>query len=602
MSSAAYDTAPFSERSAAHRALARSTPDPDRRAWHHAQAVAGPDDAVADALAESAARARARSGFGAAAAALRRASALTTDPGRRAARLVAAAEAAWLAGQADAAAPLLRQARSLTAGAAVRADADYIQALIEIADATPADAYLRLTRAADGITTTDPGRAQTLLLQAREAAVLSADTRAEALVSRRAEQLSDRSDRFPAQFLGGLARWLDGDISGAVPRLRHALSDAEEARDPRRLFWAGIAAFVLGDDARTRQFFQRDVDKARSEGAVTMVTQALTMLASSELLHGRAASARASAAEGLGLAQATGQRNIACFHLAVLARVEASFGTEEATRSRVAECYENVLTRRLPLIDHMVSVALGDMELARGLPELALAHFADVARPGSGCGDPLMRLNAVPAFVEASVRAGQRDRAAGVLASFADWSIATGSLPNLALLARMRALLTPLAAAAAHAYFEEALDLHGRSERPFDRARTELLYGEVLRRMRERRQAREHLRLAVELFGRLGARPWAERARAELRASGETPRLREPGTTERLTPQELQVARFVVAGCTSKETAARLFLSPRTIDAHLRSIYAKLGIASRSELRAAELGETGESQAHATAH
>ncbi len=202
-----------------------------------------------------------------------------------------------------------------------------------------------------------------------------------------------------------------------------------------------------------------------------------------------------------------------------------------------------------------------------------------------------MRLNAVPAFVEASVRAGQRDRAAPWLASFADWSSATGSLANLALLARMRALLAPAETVETHARFEEALDLHGRSERPFDRARTELLYGESLRRTRERRQAREHLRLALELFGRLGARPWAERARAELRASGETPRLREPGTAERLTPQELQVARFVAAGCTSREAAARLFLSPRTIDAHLRSIYAKLGIASRSDLRLADLGE-----------
>ncbi len=368
VSSAVYDSAPFSERSAAHQALARSALDPDRCAWHQAQALAGPDDAAADALAESAARARARSGFGAAAAALRRASALTTDPGRRAARLVGAAEAAWLAGQADAAVPLLHEARGVAADATVRAEADYIQALIEIADATPADAYLRLTRAADEITMTDPGLAQKLLLQAREAAVLSADTQAEALVSRRAEQLSAGSDRFPAQFLGGMTRWLDGDINGAVPRLRHALGDAEEAGDPRRLFWAGIAAFVLGDDARTRQFFQRDVDKARSEGAVAMVTQALTMLASSELLHGRAASARASAAEGLELARATAQRNIACFHLAILARIEASFGTEEETQSRVAECYENVLTRRLPLIDHMVSVALGEMELARAGP------------------------------------------------------------------------------------------------------------------------------------------------------------------------------------------------------------------------------------------
>ena len=468
---------------------------------------------------------------------------------------------------------------------------DYIQALIEIADATPADAYLRLARAAGKIASTDPGRAHKLLLQAREAAVLAADTRAEATVSRQAEQLMAEPGRdpFPAQFLGGIARWLDGDIAGAVPRLRNALADAERAADPRRLFWAGIAAFVLGDDAQTRQFFQREVDQARSDGAVAMVAQALTMLAAGELLQGRAASARASATEGLALAQATGQQNIACFHLAALARIDASFGTEEEARSRAAESYETVLTRRLPLIDHMTSVALGEMELAQGRPEPALTHLASVTRQGTGPGDPLMRLNAAPAFVEASVLAGQPGPATVVVTSFADWSTATGSLPNLALLARMRALLAPAQTADGH--FEEALGLHGRTERPFDRARTELLYGQSLRRRRERRQARDHLRTALDLCERLGAHPWADRARSELRASGETPRRRPPSSAEQLTPQELQVARLVAAGATSKETASQLFLSPRTIDAHLRSIYAKLGITSRSQLRDAGLGE-----------
>jgi len=591
--SAVYASAPFSERAAVHEALSR-TPDPDRRAWHQAAALAGPDDTVADALEDSAQRARARSGFAAAAAALRRASSLTTDPRQRARRLAAAAEAAWLAGRPASSTALLHEARGLPAPAEVIADLDYIQALIEIADATPADAYLRLTRAAGKIAGTDPARAHKLLLQAREAAVLSADTRAEASVSRQAEQLTLGSarDRFPSQFLGGIARWLDGDIPGAVSRLQHALAGAERAEDPRRLFWAGIAAFVLGNDAQTRQFFQREADQARCDGAVAMVAQALTMLAAGELLQGRAASARANATEGLSLARATGQDNIACFHLATLARIAASFGTEEEARSRVAECYETVLTRRLPFIDHMTSAALGEMELAQGRPEPALAFLASVAGQGPGIGDPLIRLNAAPAFVEASVLAGQPDPAAAVVASFADWSTATGSLPNLALLARMRALLAPTHAADAH--FEEALDLHGRTQRPFDRARTELLYGQSLRRRRERVQARTHLRAALDVYERLGAHPWADRAHSELRASGETPRRRQAGSSEQLTPQELQVARLVAAGATSKETASQLFLSPRTIDAHLRNVYAKLSITSRSQLRDADLGETGQ--------
>jgi DNA-binding CsgD family transcriptional regulator len=146
--------------------------------------------------------------------------------------------------------------------------------------------------------------------------------------------------------------------------------------------------------------------------------------------------------------------------------------------------------------------------------------------------------------------------------------------------------------------FEQALRLHAASGRPFDRARTELLYGESLRRRRKRLQAREHLRAANELFERLSADPWAERARTELRASGETPRRRDPGRAQQLTPPEHQVARIVAAGATSEEAAARLFLSPRTIHAHLRSIYAKLGISSRSELQAADLDHLGPSPPH----
>jgi DNA-binding CsgD family transcriptional regulator len=138
---------------------------------------------------------------------------------------------------------------------------------------------------------------------------------------------------------------------------------------------------------------------------------------------------------------------------------------------------------------------------------------------------------------------------------------------------------------------DRALRLHLTAQRPFDRARTELLYGESLRRRRERLQAREHLRVALDLFERLGAHPWAGRARTELRASGETARPRVPGPTEQLTPQELQVARFIAAGASTRQAASQMFLSPRTIDAHLRSIYAKLGITSRAELRAADLGE-----------
>jgi DNA-binding CsgD family transcriptional regulator len=595
--SAVYQSAPFSERAQVHRALAR-TADPDRRAWHQAAAMAGPDDTVADALEESAVRAQARSGFGAAAAALQRSASLTTDPGVRARRLAAAAEAAWLAGRPAPAASLLRQAREVAADPSVAADIEYTQALIEMTGATPADAYARLTRAAATVAASDPGRAQKLLLQAREAAYLAAEPQAEADVSRQAADLAaaQAGDPFAAAFLDGFARWLGPDPGSAVPRLRQALDLTDRSADPRRLFWAGIAAVVLGDDERARRFFGQETARARSEGSVAMVAQALTMLSAIEFLQGHGASARATANEGLELAQATGQRNIACFHLAVLARVAASFGTEDETRSLVMQCYDATANHKVPPIEHITAVALGEMELARGNAERALAHLSEVAATGPRPGDPLSRLSAVPSYAEASIRAGQPDLAASAAASFGHWAAATRSAPDLALHARLLALLAPADAADPH--FAKALRLHLTAQRPFDRARTELLYGESLRRRRERLQAREHLRTALDLFERLGAHPWAGRARTELRASGEAARPRMPGPTEQLTPQELQVARFIAAGASTRQAASQMFLSPRTIDAHLRSIYAKLGITSRAELRAADLGEITHDATH----
>jgi hypothetical protein len=254
--SAVYQSAQFSERAQVHRALAR-TADPDRRSWHQAAALAGPDDTVAGALEESARRARARSGFGAAVAGLQRAATLTTDPGARARRPAPAAS-------------LLRQAREFAADPNVVADIEYTQALIEMADATPADAYARLTRAAATVTATDPGRAQKLLLQAREAAYLSAEPRAEAEVSRQAADLAaaQAGDPFAAAFLDGIACWLGPDPGGAVPRLRQALDLADQSADPRRLFWAGIAAFALGDDALARRFLGQETTQARSEASI----------------------------------------------------------------------------------------------------------------------------------------------------------------------------------------------------------------------------------------------------------------------------------------------------------------------------------------------
>ena len=180
------------------------------------------------------------------------------------------------------------------------------------------------------------------------------------------------------------------------------------------------------------------------------------------------------------------------------------------------------------------------------------------------------------------MRTGRDERARGASAALEAFARPGAPVWALALAERCRALLAR-DDAAEHG-FAEALRLHAEANRPFDGARTQLLLGEQLRRQRRRVESREHLRAALEAFEALGAAPWADRARSELRASGETARRREPSTLAQLTPQELQVARFVAQGLSNKEVAAQLFLSPRTIDAHLRSDFAKLDIRSRTQL------------------
>jgi DNA-binding CsgD family transcriptional regulator len=195
-----------------------------------------------------------------------------------------------------------------------------------------------------------------------------------------------------------------------------------------------------------------------------------------------------------------------------------------------------------------------------------------------------VQLCGVPDLVEAAVRSGRPEKAGEPLRFWEAWVNGTGGPSTVPLLMRCQALLAE--GPARLAYYEDALSQHAGRTGPFERARTELLYGEALRRERQPKKARHHLRSALDSFEQLGAEPWAERARAELRASGETARRRDPSLIDELTAQELQIARAVATGATNKEVAAQLFLSPRTVEFHLRHVFAKLGISSRSQLAA----------------
>jgi DNA-binding CsgD family transcriptional regulator len=367
-----------------------------------------------------------------------------------------------------------------------------------------------------------------------------------------------------------------------VPLLREALALAVGFQDPRRLVHAGACAGYLGDEATEHELYGRAVARARETGAVATLPYVLEFLARAEAVDGRYAAAATHASEGLGLARETGQQNSVCHLHASLALIAALQGREDECRTHAAAALEPATARGLGYQAALADWALARLDLSLGNPEEALVRLSALAAAGPGEGHPFVKLVSTPDLVEAAVRASRQAAAQAALIEFERFGRETAAPWTLALVARCRGLLS--AGGAAERHFKEALSLHGESARPFDRARTELSFGEFLRRDGRRKQARLHLRAALDAFERLNAAGWAERARVELRASGETARERDPSAADRLTPQERQIVRFVAEGATNKQVAAQLFVSPRTVDHHLRNVFLKLGISSRAEL------------------
>jgi DNA-binding CsgD family transcriptional regulator len=585
--SAVYRGAAFSRRQAVHQALAAALlgeEHADRHAWHRAAAAMEPDPEVADELERSAERARRRSGYAAAARALERSAELTAAEAPRSRRLADAAAAAWLAGQPDRALRLLDRVANGVLESTLRADVAHLRGVIELRRGVPADAFTILAAGSAEVAPVDPVKALAMLLPASEAASYAGDVALTIEAARRAADLprgERRVDQFTLALLMGIGSLLEGDTARGAPLLRQAVMLASAFDDPSRLGFAGAAARYLGDDTATHDFYARAVARARATGELVLLPYLLESLAVAEVAAGRYTAATASASEGLRLARETGQESSVCRNLSTLALVAATQGREDACRPYAAEALEHAVPRGLRLQAASAAWALALLDLALNRPAEALARL-ETLTAGSETGHPVIALLAVPDLVEAAVRANQAQRGQTALAGFEQWATDTAPPWALALVPRCRGLLS--AGAAANRHFAEALRLHGPSSRPFDRARTQLLFGEALRRARRRVDAREHLRAAFRTFEQLGASPWAERARTELRVSGETARRRDPSTLDQLTPQELQIVRFVGQGATNREVAAQLFLSPRTIDYHLRQIFTKLGISSRAEL------------------
>jgi DNA-binding CsgD family transcriptional regulator len=483
---------------------------------------------------------------------------------------------------------LLEDAGRLLSDPLLLADAEQLRGTLELELGSGLVAHDIFMSAAGKVAERDPERAAKLFLEATRAALYAGDQHALVETGRRAQDLRRRAGEiFELTVSAGLGLFWEEDGKAGRMLLDEAIARSEG--NPRRFQWAARCALQRGDETTARAFSRREAELARRDGSVTALVISLSRLAFVEILEDRFVPARANAAEGLGLASQIGLTNQVGYYRALVAWTSALLGHADETQSEAEAALQLAQASDGGWTAGAASLALGELELGLGRWADAVTHFQAVATAGS----PYLDRRSAPSLVLAAARAGRRDVAAAALDKFERWVARTGSRSQLALVARSRALIAD--GDSATAKFEQAARLHVRIPRPFEQARTELLYGEHLRRAGQRRKARQHLRLALGLFSQTGALLWGDRAETELRASGETLRRAEATPLHRLTPQELQIARFVATGASTKAVAAQLFLSPRTVDAHLRNIFRKLGITSRGQLVGLPLGEPGES-------
>ena len=372
----------------------------------------------------------------------------------------------------------------------------------------------------------------------------------------------------------------EGDTVTATAELDSAIARGFEDDDAYHVVWSGSAAMWLGDEERAGALYATGAALARARGSVGVLAPALGLLSLQLFIAQRFDEAGVSATEAEQMAREAGAENLIALPLFVRAAVAAIRGLDDEAQRLVSDTIALASAQGLLLAAARPVWALALLDLGRGRWEDALARLETVSGARMGLAG-VMAMRTIPDRIEAAVRAGRPEAARLSLAAFERWAERVNRPSAWSRLASCRGLLTEGEIATRH--FERALGLSADAL-PFDLARMHLLFGEHLRRERRRSDARVHLRMALDGFERLRAEPWASRARTELRASGETARRRDPSTTDQLTAQELQIARLVAEGLSNKEVAAQLFLSPRTIDSHLRNVFSKLSISSRTQL------------------
>ncbi|HEX5596409.1 MAG TPA: AAA family ATPase [Micromonosporaceae bacterium] len=569
------ETTELGGRMAAHEALAAvyaAGGDVCSYAWHRSAMATGPDEDAAQAL-ETAARTGSPRGSAAVSVMFERAAGLTADGPRRGQRLTAAAEAAADTGQLDRAATLADHAADYVADPVQLADIALVRATVLDGQDRPKEAHRLLSDAAVAVAARDPRRAGHLLFRAARAAANAGDFPALERTAARAEELGVPS----AHLITALSRVFaaQNNLSdGSVAPLRVLVEETTGCAQHLELLDIGWWHLMLADLDSAYDIAARLTEVARRQGAAGLLASVLPLLARTQQMSGRHDDAEASGTEGLRIAADTGQRRHAVYLATVLAALAAVRGDEE----RCVELTAEPIARGVPPGNVHAAGALSVLDLGLGRYEAAFGRLSGVfaARNRGGA------MASLPDLVEAAVRVNRLADGQVAARRYAEWAAHVRQPWTRAVALRCQALLD----GNPNERYARAVTLHQQGGPPFERARTELLYGEWLRRARRISEARILLHSALEIFDRLQARPWSARARAELRATGESVRAADTGVVQRLTPQEYQVVQLAARGLSNREIGAQLFLSPRTVGYHLYKAYPKLGVGSRSELAA----------------
>jgi DNA-binding CsgD family transcriptional regulator len=588
--SAVYRAASLRERQRVHEALADATDpevDPDRRAWHRAQAAAAPDETVAEELEGSAGRAEERGGMAATAAFLERAAALTPDPARRAARALVAAEAKHQAGALDAGLRLLATAQAGPINELQRARVDLLRARIAYSQSRSSDAPPLLLRAAKQLGTLDVGLARETYLEALSAAQFVGHLAQgcgvlEVAEAARAAPPPPQPPRASDLLLDGLAVLVSEGHEAGAPMLRRALdafrSEGISREEQLRWLWLACRTAIDLWDYETWDVLSiRLVELARDTGALAALPNALGLRMGVKLYAGDLAEAAELSQEQHAVAEATG-RDLAPYSdvmlLAWQGREAEASEAFEATRREVMPRGEGI---GLTLTQTMAAVLYNGL----GRYEEALAAAEQtMERPEDLSSNPVNW--SLVELIEAGTRSGHADRATSALEELTVRTRPSGTDWALGVEARSRALLSDREAA--DDLYREAIERLGRAGVRAELGRAHLLYGEWLRRENRRRDAREQLRTAHEMLTAMRLDAFADRAERELLATGETARKRTVETRDQLTPQEAQIARLARDGLSNPEIGSQLFISPRTVEYHLSKVFSKLDVSSRKQL------------------